>query len=77
MNLKNARKIAPYAEHIHVFHWQGDRKLPLAEAIQDWRAYLKEFTASRALLLEFMPDDQIASLSAEAGALKTILGGLL
>lgn len=76
-NLENARKIAPYAEHIHVFHWQGDRKLTLAEAIQDWRAYLKEFTASRALLLEFMPDDQIASLSAEAGALKTILGGLL
>lgn len=74
-NLENAKKISPYAEHIHVFQWKGDQKLPLADGIQEWRDYLKEFSASRALLLEFMPDDQISSLSAEANALKTILGG--
>ena len=75
-NLENARKIAPYAEHIHIFHWQGERRLPLADAIQDWRDYLREFPAPRALLLEFMPDDQLVSLPAEAKALKTVLGGL-
>ena len=73
-NLENARKISPYAEHIHVFHWNDDQKLPLAEAIPQWRGYLKEFSIPRILLLEFMPDDQISSLPAEADALKTIIG---
>ena len=71
-NLANAARVAPYAHHIHVFHWRGDERLPLAEAIDEWRAYLAAFTTPRTLLLEFMPRDGIRELAAEADALRRI-----
>ena len=71
-----AKAVAPYAEHIHVFNWQGSGKFPLSEAVEDWRRYLSVFDTPRTLLLEFMPDDRIETLSAEAEALKTIVGGM-
>jgi sugar phosphate isomerase/epimerase len=73
-NISNARSIAPYAEHIHVFNWKGEAKLPLAEACTEWRTYLKEFSAPRTLLLEFMPNGTIEELAHEAEALRTIVG---
>ena len=76
-NLENARMLAPYTEHIHVFHWKGSARLPLADAIPEWRAYLEAFKPPRTLLLEFMPDDRIESLPAEADALRRIAGGSL
>ena len=76
-NLENAGKLASCTEHIHVFHWQGNQRLPLADATEQWHGYLKQFTTPRTLLLEFMPDDQITSLPMEANALKTIIGELL
>ena len=74
-NIKNARVIAPFAEHIHVFHWRGKLRLPLRDAISEWQQYLAAFTTPRTLLLEFMPDDDIATLPKEAEALKMIVGG--
>ena len=78
-SLAVARAVAPYAEHLHVFNWQPPRmaptKHPLAEAAEDWRRYLSVFTTPRTLLLEFMPDDRIESLPAEAEALRRIIGG--
>ena len=73
-NLAYAQAIAPYAEHLHVFHWKGEKKLPLVDATEDWRAYLKCFSSPRTLLLEFMPDDRIETLSTEADALRAIIG---
>ncbi len=73
-NLERAQMLAPYVEHLHVFNWKGERKLPLAEATDDWRAYLKHFPTPRTLLLEFMPSDRLEELSAESDALKTIVG---
>ncbi len=72
-SLAVARAVAPYTEHIHVFNWRGGERLPLDEGIQEWRSYLTAFPAPCTLLLEFMPDDRIESLSAEAAALKTII----
>jgi hypothetical protein len=43
-NLKNAQMIAFYAEHLHVFHWKKEKKLPMDKA----KFYLPEeqrFTA--------------------------------
>ena len=78
-SLAVAKAYAPYAEHIHVFNWHPPKmapaKSPLAEAVEDWRAYLSVLPAPRALLLEFMPDDRIETLPAEAEALRTIIGG--
>ncbi|MBO7169917.1 MAG: sugar phosphate isomerase/epimerase [Clostridia bacterium] len=73
-NLKNAEMIGPYAEHIHVFHWKGRERFPLAEAVAEWRSYLEKFSLPRTLLLEFMPNDEIGALAEEARALKTIIG---
>ena len=75
-SLAIAKAVAPFAEHIHVFNWQGSGKYPLSEAVEDWRRYLSVFDTPRTLLLEFMPDDRIESLPAEAEALKTIVGGM-
>lgn len=75
-NLENAKKIAPFAAHIHVFHWRGKLRLPLRDAIDEWQEYLAAFSTPRTLLLEFMPDDDIATLPREAEALKMITGGL-
>lgn len=76
-NCENAQKIAPFAGHIHVFHWKGDEKLPLGEAVAQWQAYLAHFSAPRTLLLEFMPDGRLETLCREADALRAITGGLV
>lgn len=73
-NLAAAELLAPYTEHLHVFYWRGDEKLPLAEAVELWQAYLVCFSDGKKLLLEFMPDDRIESLAAEASALRKIAG---
>ena len=75
-NLAYAKKIAPYAAHLHVFNWRGEEKLPLEGAIEDWRAYLSAFSMPRTLLLEFMPNDSLEELAAETAALRRIIGEL-
>ena len=73
-NIENAKRIAPYAEHIHVFNWKEKEKLPLENAIMEWQSYLNVFPTPRTLLLEFMPNGSINELQKEATALKSIIG---
>ena len=73
-NIENAKKISPYTEHIHVFNWKQDQKLPLADAALEWQEYLKNFSFPRTLLLEFMPGGTMEELPVETTALKRILG---
>ena len=79
-NLQIAQNLAPYVENVHVFQWKKPKLSPkrfsLSEGMDEWRAYLEAIPAPRVLLLEFMPDDQLATLPAEAEALRTIIGGL-
>ncbi len=79
-NLSIAQTLAPYTEIVHVFQWKDSMLNPtrysLSEGLDEWRAYLKAIPAPRTLLLEFMPDDQLFTLPAEADALRTIIGGL-
>ena len=69
-----AEALAPYTEILHVFQWKGSEHFSLAQGIEEWRRYLTPF-AEQPLLLEFMPDDRIESLCAEADALRCIVGG--
>ena len=71
-NAQNAKCIAPYATHIHVFNWKGEDKLPLDGAVEEWREYLAAFSTPRTLLLEFMPNGGIEELTTEVVALKRI-----
>ncbi len=73
-NVENAKKISSFAEHIHVFNWKGEEKLPLSESITEWRRYLEQFSATHTLLLEFMPKGTLDELSCEADALRLIIG---
>ena len=75
-SLAVAKAYAPYAEHIHVFNWKGTERFSLHDGIEEWREYLANFSAPRTLLLEFMPDDKLKTLTTEADALKTIIEGL-
>lgn len=73
-NAENAKLLAPFAAHIHVFNWKGEDKLPLGDAVAEWQTYLAHFSTPRTLLLEFMPDGQLETLAAEATALREITG---
>lgn len=77
-NLAYARLLAPYTYHVHVFNWScldGGilRKSPLSEALETWKAYIKQLPGNHTMLLEFMPDDNINSLRKEAEALRSIV----
>ena len=74
-NLTYAKAIAPYCKHLHVFQWKGSERFPLRQGLKEWQAYLRCFEGERTLLLEFMPDDLMSSLPAEASALGEIIGG--
>ena len=73
-NIAYAKLLSPYTEHIHVFNWKGEQKMPLCEAVDVWKRYLSEFDTDKTLLLEFMPDGDIQSLEKEAAALRQIIG---
>ena len=73
-NLLMAEALAPYTEILHVFQWKESERFSLLKGIEEWRKYLSSFER-QPLLLEFMPDDRIESLCAEADALRCIVGG--
>lgn len=74
-NIYFARTLRTYITHIHVFQWKGKERFSLATGTEEWRRYLAEIPGMHTLLLEFMPDDRIDSLVAEANALRRIAGG--
>lgn len=76
-NLAYVKLLAPWIYHLHVFNWTCPdggplRKEPLGQAVEAWKAYLAQLPGDRTLLLEFMPDDRLETLAAEAAALKEI-----
>ncbi len=73
-NLEYIQALKPYIDHIHVFQWKGSNKYPLAQGFDEWKAYLAALPKDRTLLLEFMPDNDIESLPAEAKTLGELRG---
>lgn len=72
-NIAYARYLNDYIYHIHAFHIKGATKYPLAEGVEEWQTYLKEFSGDHKVLLEFMPDNRIESLAQEAATLQKII----
>ena len=70
-NLRSAVMLSPYVENLHVFNWEGDRRLPLIKALDIWKRYLECFEKGT-LLLEFMPCGALSELEGEAEALLKI-----
>jgi len=73
-NVEYARLLREYITHIHVFQWKQKQRFPLAEGVEEWKTYLRQLPGDHMLLLEFMPDDDVKSLPAEAETLRTIKG---
>ena len=60
--------------HVHVFFWRGKEHLPLSGGIDEWKKYLEGLSGEHGMLLEFMPDNLLTSLSCEAESLRQIIG---
>ena len=71
-NIAGAKALAPYTVNIHVFNWKGYERFPLCKGIEIWRQYLANFKGEHTLLLEFMPDNKLETLSDEAATLKEL-----
>ena len=74
-NVANATALKDYVNHIHVFQWKGKERFSLAEGVKEWKTYLTQFAGDHHLLLEFMPNNTLEELPAEADALREIAGG--
>ena len=72
-NLDYIAALKPYILHLHVFNWIADQRYPLREGTDTWNQYLAAMSGEHHLLLEFMPDDRIQSLSGEAEALHKMI----
>ena len=62
--------------NLHVFHWRGTERLPLAEGRGEWVEYLRMAAADgrgRHALLEFAKDDSPGQMAADAKVLLGIL----
>ena len=73
ISMEYARRIESYTYYLHVYNWDHDlNRYPLIHSLKTWKNYRKCFSGERTLLLEFMPDDRIESLQAEAETLKRV-----
>lgn len=77
--LDSLRRVSPWLQHVHVFHWWPDAscRLPLAEGKDRWTAYLGEIQKVRPdadLLLEFVRGDDPASFREDTATLRAWCG---
>lgn len=66
----------PYLRGVHVFHWEGTERRPLAEGWQRWLRWLRVIAqAPRSVFaqIEFVRDDDPANLRADAETLREML----
>ena len=66
--------LKPYIVGVHVFNWEGSKpeKYPLAMGAEKWAQYMKKLPETElGYMLEFMPDDNIESLTDESKTLAT------
>lgn len=75
-NLEAAEALAPFTKMIHVYAWSATERFPLSSDREIWSEYLSVFQKAGGdygTLLEFMPDDDPATLPREAAVLREII----
>ena len=72
-NVSHIKQTGGFVTAVHAFNWDESDRLPLADSADVWAEYLSNLDGEHPLLLEFMPDDNIASLRHEADALRRII----
>ena len=80
-NLAELRAVESYLSNVHVYEWrddaQGERQRLSLDGSAQWPRYieaLERIGGARWLLLEFVPDDEVAALAREAAALRGWIG---
>lgn len=72
-NLAAAKMLKPCVVNVHVFHWDAENRYSMEEGVAEWRQYTAVFAdGDHAFMLEFMPDNDIASLPREAAVLHSL-----
>ncbi len=72
-NCEAAEALAPLCHSVHVFSWEGDTRLPLAAHASRWQEYISIIRREKPdvpFMLEFMHDDNPASLAEAAETLR-------
>ena len=72
-NIHHIEMTKKHVTTVHAFNWDGSEKFTLSESAEVWREYLSRLDGEHHVLLEFMPDDRLESLGAEADALRGII----
>lgn len=75
-NVSELRRVAKYVDVVHVFAWEGDKRLPLSAHEMAWRRYfdtLRTYGSPRAANLEFLPAETYDDLMRDAEELRKII----
>jgi sugar phosphate isomerase/epimerase len=68
--------VAPWIEHLHVFHWRERERRPLAEGAERWRRYVAraaQLDRPLSAALEFVLGDDPAQLARDGATLNALL----
>lgn len=72
-NIAFAKAVSHLAVNVHVYHWKERERLPLAQASDAWRQYVRALGEDHVYLLEHFQNDDPALLAPEAEAFRQIL----
>lgn len=73
-NLRQIEMILPFIAGIHVFHWVGNRRLPLNYGSPCWKQYFEKLKKVNGFaLLEFVKADDADNLKKDAETLRKLL----
>lgn len=74
--LEGLKNILPWLQNVHIFHWHGVERMPLAEGADEWRKYidiLSDLPKDRFILMEFVKDDRPEQFIEDAKVLRELL----
>lgn len=72
--MADLERLLPWLAHLHVFHWHGTKRRPLAEGHEAWPQYLAlaaDNTLLRPALIEFVQDDNPEQFLQDAQTLRS------
>ena len=70
-NARALKLVKPWVWNIHAFAWDAEyRRYPLDRAETQWREYMKSFGKAKAIMLEFVAEDDPEQMIRDAEALK-------
>lgn len=73
-NLSSIKILGGLIKNVHVYNWCGYERLPLSDAMEDWKSYFK-LTEAENCYLEFVRGDDETAFFEDAKCLAELIGG--